>query len=272
MEKTSKSKSSSWLGNLVLIVVLIIAFPFWLKMDKEKIYDKDGIRIYASSKIKSEDAVVVAEKALAILQKKGIELQNSTSIVFYDSRDEFKWRNLFISRGALAMNWWPFPYITFAPVDMANDKQQARKEILNERPVSSVIAHELTHTYQAEQLNLFVYKYNTFCHKWKVEGMAETYSESSSLPLDKGLELFLKDATSEELDALEVNGEYFYFKSHLKADYLLNYKETSEKDFWNNDYDESQLELEIRNAIRNGAYTPNWDSHPRDITLSHGWL
>lgn len=85
----------------------------------------------------------------------GITINGTTSIIFYDTRKEFKWRNLFVSSGALAMNWWPFPYVTFAPVDMANDKQFARKEMLNERPVSSVMAHELTHTYQAEQLNLF---------------------------------------------------------------------------------------------------------------------
>jgi len=251
-------KNNSWLRTLAIVIAIILIFPLWLKMGKEKIYDKGGIKIYASNEVNPADAAKIADSALALLKVHDIKTNGTTSIIFYDTRKEFKWRNLFISSGALAMNWWPFSYITFAPVDMSNDKQYARKEILNQRPVSSVIAHELTHTYQAEHLNFICYKYQTIMHKWKTEGMAEVISGSSSVPTKKGLELFMKKADKEEIASLDINGEYFYFKSHLKADYLLSHQKISEAEFWATDYDEQVLEDEIRRSIQEGAYMPSW--------------
>jgi len=248
----------SWLSSIAIVIALILAFPFWFRVGKEMVYDKEGIRIYASTEINSSEVERVAEGALSLLKKREINLHGSTNIVFYDTRNEFRWRNFFISSDALAMNWWPFPCITFAPVDMAEDKQFARKEILHQRSVSSVIAHELTHTYQAEQLNIFGYKIQTMFHKWKTEGMAEVVSESSSVPTELGLELFMKNADTDEVEALGIRGEYFYFKSHLKADYLLNVKKMSEADFWNTDIDEEKLEAEIREAILQELYQPNY--------------
>lgn len=256
--ETKKETKNSWLRTIVIVIAFILVFPLWLKMGKEKIYDKEGIEIYASEEINPADVARVADSTLVLLKSHGITINGTTSIIFYDTRKEFKWRNLFVSSGALAMNWWPFPYVTFAPVDMANDKQFARKEMLNERPVSSVMAHELTHTYQAEQLNLFGYKYQTITHKWKTEGMAEVVSESSSVPTALGLELFMKNAGEDEVAALDIEGELFYLKSHLKADYLLNHKKMSETDFWSTDIDEEKLEEEIREAIIQGLYNPNF--------------
>jgi len=254
MDKNKKSKSKSWLQTLAIVIAIACVFPLWLKMGKEKVYEKDGLKIYASEQVNKADVERVADQALALLKEHGIKTQGTTSVVFYDTRQEFKVRNLFISSGALAMNWWPFPYITFAPVDMANDKQFARKEILNERPVHSVLAHELVHTYQAEQLNIIGYKYQTMLHKWKTEGMAEVVSESSSVPMELGLELFMNKADKQEIEAMEIAGEYFYFKSHLKVDYLLNYKKVSEAEFWSGDYDEEALEEEVRKAIKSGEW------------------
>jgi len=257
MEK-KKSKLTSWIRAIVLVISIVIIFPFWLKMGKDKVYEKDGIKIYASKEINPTDVENVADSALVLLKSHGIVLKGSTSIIFYDTREEFKWRNLFISSDALAMNWWPFTYITFAPADLGGNRLYARKGSFNQRPISSVIAHELTHTYQAEQLNIIGYKYNTFRHKWKTEGMAELVSESGSLPLQQGLELFMREAGKDELSALDISGEYFYFKSHVKADYLLNYKQLTEAEFWSNNYDDSALETEIRTAISEGSYAPHW--------------
>ena len=52
----------------------------------------------------------------------------------------------------------------------------------------------------------------------------------------------MKNAGEDEVAALDIEGELFYFKSHLKADYLLNHKKMSETDFWSTDIDEEKLE------------------------------
>jgi len=258
MDKKKESTTFSWMKAIAIVVAFVLVFPLWLKIGKDKVYEKNGINIYASNKTSSTEVSMIVDSAIVLLNKKDIEIKEEMTIIFYDTRKEFKVRNLFISSGALAMNWWPLPYISFAPVDMASDRQYSRKEILNERPISSVIAHELTHTYQAEHLNIFGYKYHTILDKWKIEGMAEYISNSSSLPLKKGLELFMKDAERDEIASLDIKGEYFYFKSHLKAEYLLSVKKISELDFWKKDFDQHELEEEIREAINSSQYIPHW--------------
>lgn len=71
----------------------------------------------------------------------------------------------------------------------------------------------------------------------------------------------MKNAGEDEVAALDIEGELFYFKSHLKADYLLNHKKMSETDFWSTDIDEEKLEEEIREAIIQGLYNPNFLKH-----------
>lgn len=68
----------------------------------------------------------------------------------------------------------------------------------------------------------------------------------------------MKNAGEDEVAALDIEGELFYFKSHLKADYLLNHNKMSETDFRSTDIDEEKLEEEIREAIIQGLYNPNF--------------
>ena len=261
----NKKTIKDWAIALVVLCILYFVFPLWLTFGKAKVYDKEGIVIYANEHTDSSLVTKVAEEANTLLLKHRTKNDNTITCIFYDSDKEFRWRNFFINSGSLAMNWMPTDYITFKPADFSSNKLDARLECLNERTVSSVIAHEYVHTYQLHQLGFFRYRYHTFFNLWKIEGMAEFVSETSSFPLNKGLEYFTSSENNQPSE--ELRGEYFYFKSHLKADYLLRYKHIGEEAYWKTDFDQTSLEQEIREAILNEQYRPDWEAQAKiDVT------
>lgn len=263
--KTTKKTIKDLAITLVILSILYLAFPLWLSFGKAKVYDKEGIIIYANEHTDPSLVAKVADEANTLLLKHRTKNRNTITCIFYDSNKEFKWRNIFINSGSLAMNWLLFHYITFKPADFSGNKLGARLECLNNRSVSSVIAHEYVHTYQLHQLGFFRYRYHSFFNLGKIEGMAEFVSETSSFPLAKGLEYFTSSDNNQPPEGL--GGEYFYFKSHLKADYLLRYKQIGEEAYWKTDYDQISLEQEIREAILNGQYHPDWDTQAKaDVT------
>lgn len=255
--KTAKKTIKDLAITLVILSILYLAFPLWLSFGKAKVYDKEGIKIYANEHTDPSLVAKVADEANTLLLKHRTKNRNTIKCIFYDSDKEYRWRNFFINSGSLAMNWIPTDYITFKPVDFAENKMFARLECLNKRSVSSVIAHEYVHTYQRHQLGFFRYRYHSFLNQWKIEGMAEFVSETSSFPLAKGLEYFTSNDNYQPSEGL--GGEYFYFKSHLKADYLLRYKLIGEDAYWKTDFDQTSLEQEIREAILNEQYRPDWE-------------
>ncbi|MCQ2227329.1 MAG: hypothetical protein MJZ01_05385 [Bacteroidales bacterium] len=255
--KTIKREAITLIVTLAALCILYFAFTLWLTFGKKKIYDKDGITIYANERVDPSMVAKVADEANSLLLKHRTKNKNTITCVFYDSDKEYRWRNLVIKSGSLAMNWIPTDFITFKPVDFAENKMFARLECLNNRSVSSVIAHEYVHTYQLHQLGFLRYRYYSFMNLWKIEGMAEYVSETSSFPLAKGLEYFTSSEKVQPSEDLE--GEYFYFKSHLKADYLLRYKRIGEEEYWKTDFDQTSLEQEIREAIIIGQYRPDWE-------------
>lgn len=139
-------------------------------------------------------------------------------------------------------------------IDLKKGTVEARSELLNERPISSVLAHELAHSYEQQQLGLVKYKYKCFKEKWKIEGFAEYVSETSSFPTKKALKVFTKGDDNYVKDN-DLEDEYFYFVSHLKTDYLLSFKNISLDDFWKTEYDADTLESEIKQAMKEKKYT-----------------
>lgn len=73
--ETKKETKNSWLRTIVIVIAFILVFPLWLKMGKEKIYDKEGIEIYASEEINPADVARVADSTLVLLKSHGILLQ-----------------------------------------------------------------------------------------------------------------------------------------------------------------------------------------------------
>lgn len=249
-----KSKWTKYLkqGIISIGVVLLFAFvyPYFCSIDKEQVYEHNGITIYADAN--NDNIKRVFDEAMTILTTYGIDSEIEAKVVFCSSRTEYSIKNFFISTRSLASNRAELGLILFSPVDWDKGVVPAINSNLNSRSLASIIAHELVHTNQLKRLGFINYKIAQFTNKWKLEGEAEHVSASSSLPEDKGLELFLgKGYEDAFIIDNDLKAEYFYFLSHLRANYLFDTKHVSKDDYWSTHFDLDELDGEIRSYILN---------------------
>lgn len=255
MKRKSTTKKFIDLAISAFIAALIfIGLPLWRTSGSEKIYDENGLKVYVSDTVGSEKYNEIIDDCNQLLQKYEITLNHNEKVIFCASKEEFNKKSLFLHKDALGLNYNLSHCILMNAIDLKKGTVEARSELLNERPICSVLAHELTHSYELQQLGFVNYIYKCFKEDWKLEGFAEYVSETSSFPTKKALKAFTKEDDNYLKDN-ELEIEYFYFLSHLKIDYLLSYKNISLDDFWKTDYNADTLESEIRQAMKEKKYT-----------------
>ena len=129
--------------------------------------------------------------------------------------------------------------------------------IYKTRKLSEILVHELCHVYQRKKLGMFRFLYTNLFERWKTEGFPDYIVQSSSLKTSVGLRIFLDENSvdfSAQNDSIPEEETYFYFKSRMETDYLLNYKKIPEDEFWDTKYDTDKLDDEIRETMRSGEY------------------
>jgi hypothetical protein len=108
----------------------------------------------------------------------------------------------------------------------------------NQRSLSGVIAHEITHLLIRKR---FGYLRNLTMPTWKKEGYAEYVGGGSTLSYDEGVRLWKanpKDATG-----------YQYFKYMMLVKYLLEHDTVSVDDLFNRDFDVQVLEERVLKSL-----------------------
>ena len=122
--------------------------------------------------------------------------------------------------------------------DIEKDLVSRRAVENNERSLSGVIAHEVTHLFIRKK---FGYWQNLRMPEWKKEGYAEYVAGGSTLPYEMGVQMWKanpKDGTG-----------YQYFKYHMLVKYLLEQDKLSVEDLFNRDFDLQSLEERVVNTL-----------------------
>ena len=252
-----------WLKNFICPIIIAFAFVFLLfrgsYIGTKTVFDKNNLIVHVNKNenVSDENILTIVEKCDSLMQAKGIDLKAKLHIVFCASRTEYNIKTFFRSRNTLAINRTFRSQIIFAPVDFKAGTVTAIHSSFSNRPIECVLAHELTHTYERQKLGII--KFAT-CEGWKKEGFAEYVSGNSSTNIETATNLFVNQKDYD--DSLKVErklweGPFYYFKSRLKTDYLLKYKQISEDEFWDTKFDESLLENEIRSSITEQKYHLN---------------
>lgn len=235
--------------SAVVLLIFVLVYPFACTIDKELVYEHNGIKVYADAD--KGDVKRVLDEAIAMLVSNGMDNEAGATVVFCNSRTEYSLKNLFIHAGSLASNRAELGLILFSPVDWKNGVVPAKNSHLNSRSLASIVAHELVHSNQLKMLGFIKYKIAQFTTNWKLEGEAEYVADSSSLPEDKGLELCLNKGEADSfVQDNNLKTEYFYFLSHLRTNYLFDTKHIDRDSFWETDFDLEKLDKEIKSAIQ----------------------
>lgn len=122
--------------------------------------------------------------------------------------------------------------------DTANDLVLRNTADHNQRSLSGVIAHEITHLLIRKR---FGYWRNLTMPTWKKEGYAEYVAGSSTLDYETGARMWKtnpRDGTG-----------YQYFKYFMLVKYLLEHDKLSVDDLFNRDFDVQVLEERVLKSL-----------------------
>jgi hypothetical protein len=122
--------------------------------------------------------------------------------------------------------------------DVARDLVFRRASTANQRSLSGVLAHEITHLHIRRRLG---YLGNITLPTWKKEGYAEYVAGSSTLDHETGVRMWKanpKDGTG-----------YQYFKYHMMLKYLLETEKLTVEEVFTRDIDTVELERKVLSSL-----------------------
>ncbi|MBQ3656308.1 MAG: hypothetical protein II956_05610 [Bacteroidales bacterium] len=246
-------------NNIIWSVSLIVAFGLFLVSNQWGMQKKEynNLTVYWHSESVKNDTIIdnLVKSISVFFENKGFNLfETKQSIYLCKSDLEFCIKSITINKGVIGKNNCILKRLYIKSPDLEYGIVPASDSTLNSRPLSSVIAHELMHSYQFNKLGFIAFY---FAPKWKIEGMADFLANTSSCKTKDALPLYVKGESYN--NTIKCNkdiwdGTFFYFLSRVRVDYLLSHKRISEDDFWNIKYDTDKLDEEIRGAIKRGDY------------------
>ena len=127
--------------------------------------------------------------------------------------------------------------IFISKTDIESNLVQRNAEEDNERSLSSVIAHEVTHNLIENEIGI---RANKKLETWKKEGYCEYISGEKTLNLKAGIKKVYKNPNSSSL-------AFNYLKYRILVSYLLDIKGYSFHSLVETEFDFKQLETELVN-------------------------
>ncbi|MGI9036298.1 MAG: hypothetical protein ACR2GD_09700 [Pyrinomonadaceae bacterium] len=232
---TKKSKSYKAVKYLLITVFtaygLIIIFPQFL-FAHEVSYK--NFNVYARQPL-DENVYRVLDAAEARLLKSPIYDKRQTEKIFIS--DSFSFYNLLspTSRKSFANTLPGIGNIRINQSDIERDLVFRDAAEYNQRSLSGVIAHEVTHNLVRRKFGLL----NSFVSlpKWKDEGYSEYVTGETTLSFDEGVQLWKENQADDS--------KYNYFKYQQMVKYLLDDEKISVEELFTKDFDEKELSAKV---------------------------
>ena len=122
--------------------------------------------------------------------------------------------------------------------DISRDLVFRKAPANNQRSLSGVISHEITHLHIRSKLG---YVKNVTLLTWKKEGYAEYVAGGSTLDYETGVRLWKGSPNNDT--------GYQYFKYYLLVKHLLENEKLTVDDLFNRDFDMAQLEAKVLSTL-----------------------
>ena len=191
-----------------------------------------NLDVYAWNDLNKEDVVKVLESADRRLAKSAFYNESVKQKVFMtESHGLYKFFT--ISNYSFASTIPVIENIRINKTNIEKDLVLRNTEMPNQRSLSGVIAHEITHNQISRKYGLTTYlKIPT----WKDEGYSEYIAGETTLSFEEGVKLWKSDNKSPHLA---------YFKYHQMVKYLLEVEKIAVEDLFENDFNVEELETKV---------------------------
>jgi hypothetical protein len=119
--------------------------------------------------------------------------------------------------------------------DIAGDRVFMDRAVRNNRSLSGVIAHEVTHHFIRKKFGVWRSMFSI--PTWKNEGYCEYVAGDTTISFADGVKLWQENPNDDST--------YAYFKYHQMVKYLLDDEKISVEDMFDRDFDRKELEAKV---------------------------
>jgi len=119
--------------------------------------------------------------------------------------------------------------------DIAGDRVFMDRAVRNNRSLSGVIAHEVTHHFIRKKFGIWRSMFSI--PTWKNEGYCEYVAVDTTIAFADGVKLWQENPSNDST--------YAYFKYHQMVKYLLDDEKISVEELFNRDFDRKELEAKV---------------------------
>jgi capsule polysaccharide modification protein KpsS len=190
----------------------------------------------------------ISQDVYAMLDKVEVQLSasqlNNTAvkpkIFLTNSQKLYSLLSLYIGGNSFGKGFplLPTSNVFINEADISRDLVFRKAPANNQRSLSGVISHEITHLHIRSR---FGYVQNVTLPTWKKEGYCEYVAGGSTLDYETGVRLWKANPNNDT--------GYQYFKYYLLVKHLLEKEGLTVEEFLNRDIDRAQLEAKVLNTL-----------------------
>lgn len=215
--------------------MLVLTFPSFLfanKLDYKNFsvhYHSDDIDIEQLKSVLDESELLLKNTELF---KTGVNQE----LFICDNFNEFTFFANF-KRTAFGVNYTFSKNIFLSKSSVSANSTLRNGKENNKRTLSTVIAHETTHSLLANELGMLKYR---LLPSWKNEGYCDFVANESSFDEQKGLQDICNDKENPDTPSFK------YFKYRKLTEYLFEDRKISMEKFLNGDFDLEKINEELK--------------------------
>lgn len=223
------------LTGILVLYILTILFPQFLFANK--LEHSNFTVYYHSDKIDIDEIKKVIDKSTELIKESEIYESSINQKLFVTNNYlEFSYFSP-LSRNSFAVNYPITQNIFLTKSSFLNNKIERNGKSNNVRSLSSVIAHETTHSLLENKLGFLK---NKRLEHWKTEGYCDFIAKESSFDESEGFEIFCNNDKNDSYS-------YNYFKYRLYTEYILTDLKVGLDSFLTDDFDTENLNNQIKN-------------------------
>jgi hypothetical protein len=241
--RAAKAKSKLYraaryvLLSLTAVYVLLLCYPQVLFAHQ---ISYKNFTVYSRQPL-DQNVYAMLDKVEARLATSSINNTNVRPKIFLtNSQQLYSALSLYLGANSFGkgMAVLPTSNIFINDADVAKDLVFRKAPAFNQRSLSEVVAHEVTHILIREK---FGYVRNLTMPTWKKEGYAEYVSGGTTLDYASGASMWKANPNNDR--------GYQYFKYYSVVKYLLDTEKLSVEALFNGDFDRSELEAKVLNSL-----------------------
>ena len=223
--------------SLAAAYVLLLCFPQVLFAHQ---VTYKNFTVYSRQPL-DQSVYVMLDKVETRLATSGINnTQVRPKIFLTNSQRLYSFLSLYLGANSFGKGFGILPTnnVFINEADVARDLVFRKAPAFNQRSLSEVVAHEVTHLLVREK---FGYWKNITTSAWKKEGYAEYVSGGTTIDYATGANLWKANPRNDR--------GYQYFKYYMLVKYLLDHDKLTVEQLFNRDFDREELERKVLNSL-----------------------